>query len=328
MKKRKLKKLLKAALQQLAELRAPAQASGVALSAWLPTYRSILAQRGYSQQTLKNRGSSIKHIESLWGDKGLRTLKPHEIALQLKQLTPPSAIRVLSELRDCYQEAIANGEAEHSPAMHVKPPKHRGLRKRMTLASWQGMRTLARTSPQRWVEALLLLAIVTGQRRGDLAKMRFADVVDGHLHVEQLKKAGKPMGARVAIPLTLRMDAIGMTVGDVIEHCRGIGKPGPTLLRTSGGRPIEMSSLSVRVHEHMRAVHGPDAYARYEWPSLHEIRSLSARMYVEQGLSVEQVQTLLGHAHSEMTDLYLNDRGLTAAAWKRVVVTASEAAEA
>lgn len=322
MKKKALKRMLKDALAQIAALRAPAPVDmGPSLSSWLPTYRTIIEQRGYNPQTLKNRRGSIKHIEALWGARPLRGLKPHEVASKLKLLTPPTAIRVLSELRDLYQEAIVNGEAESSPATSVKPPKHRGLRERMTFDTWGSMRTLSQASPQRWVQALLLLALVTGQRRGDLAKMRFDDVVDGHLHVEQLKKAGKPLGARVAIPLSLRMDAIGMTVGDVIEFCQDCGKPGATMLRQANGRPIEPSSLSARFCEHIKAVLGASDPGTYRRSSLHEVRSLSARTYIAQGLTILQVQTLLGHKHSEMTDLYLNDRGLTAAEWKRVELT-------
>lgn len=158
----------------------------------------------------------------------------------------------------------------------------------------------------------------TGQRRADLAKMRFDDVVDGHLRVEQQKKAGKPVGARLAIPLTLRLRATGMTLGEVIEFCRTIGKPGDTLLRQANGRPIEMSSLSARFHELIEAVCAEDAYKKYEWPSLHEVRSLSARTYIDEGMPPSTVQTLLGHKHIDMTQVYLDDRGLTAADWKLV----------
>ncbi len=51
------------------------------------------------------------------------------------------------------------------------------------------------------------------------------------------------------------------------------------------------------------------------WPSLHEVRSLSARLYSAQGVDV---QTLLGHKYPEMTSLYTDDRGLSAKDWKRV----------
>lgn len=322
MKKRKLKKLLKQALQQLAALDAandPAPAvAGPTVAEWLVTYRSVIAERGYNPQTIKNRTTSINHIEATWGAMQLRAVRPVDISTKLKQWSPHTAVRVLGELRDVYVEAIANGAAESSPAAHVKRPKAPGLRKRLTLETWQAMLELARQGRQRWVPAMLLLALATGQRRADLAKMRFDDVVDGHLRVEQQKKAGKPVGARLAIPLSLRLDATGMTLGEVIEHCRGIGAPGDTLLRKSNGKPIEMSSLSARFRAHIVAVCGPDAYKQYEWPSLHEVRSLSARTYLAEGMEKKTVQTLLGHSDLEMTDIYLNDRGLTDGEWKQV----------
>ena len=46
-------------------------------------------------------------------------------------------------------------------------------------------------------------------------------------------------------------------------------------------------------------------------------------MYLQQGLTAEQVQTLLGHKTAEMTALYTDDRGLTAAEWKQVAVPAA-----
>jgi integrase len=144
-----------------------------------------------------------------------------------------------------------------------------------------------------------------------------------YLRVEQQKQAGKGYGARVEIPLALRLDAIGMTLGEVIDRCRACGKPGPTFLRQANGKAIEVSSLSARFLECYRAVMGeadPGAKVR---PSLHEVRSLSARCYIEQGMAPATVQTLLGHSDMEMTELYLNDRGLSSRAWKRVELAAT-----
>jgi integrase len=299
--------------------------AGQTLADWILTYRTIIGGRGYTDQTIKNRSTSLRFIEDVWGARPVRAIKPHEIAMGLKQCTPHKAGRILGELRDVFVEAIANGSAESSPAAHVKPPRAPGLRKRLTLKVWQSMLTLSKAGPQRWLVALLLLAMATGQRRGDLVKMRFDDVVDGHLRIEQQKKARKAIGARVAIPLTLRLDATGMTLGEVIEFCRGIGEPGPTLLRKAGGGAIEMSSLSARFHELIVAVLGVEAHKQFEWPSLHEVRSLSARTYITEGMSPATVQTLLGHKHAEMTALYLDDRGLTDADWKTVGAPSMEA---
>lgn len=291
------------------------------LADWLDVHDGVLLTRGYKAQTIKNRRSNLAHVRRLWGTVPVAELKPHAVASALRtfpQEKSSTAGRVLAELRDAYVEAIANGWAETNPARDIKPPRHKVMRERLEFDVWAQMRTLAQASPQRWVESLLLLGITTGQRRADLAKMRFADVVDGHLRVQQQKEAGKGYGARVEIPLTLRLDSIGMTVGDVIEHCRQSAKPGPTLLRKANGKPIEMSSLSARFCDHIKAVLGDKDPGMHRRPSLHETRSLSARTYVAQGLDPRVVQTLLGHSDIEMTELYLHDRGLSAHKWKRV----------
>ncbi len=61
----------------------------------------------------------------------------------------------------------------------------------------------------------MLLALVTGQRRSDIAKMRFSDIRDGYLHIEQSKT-----GSRIALPLALRCNAPEMTLSDVVSICR------------------------------------------------------------------------------------------------------------
>ena len=302
---------------------APAAPVGRTLADWLDVHEGILLTRGYKPQTLKNRRGNIAHVRRLWGTVAVDALKPQAVASGLRSFSKDrssTAVRVLSELRDAYTEAIAAGWAETSPARDIKPPKHKVMRERLEFGVWEQMRELAKSSPQRWVESLLLLALVIGQRRADLAKVRFTDVVDGHLRIEQQKEAGKGYGARVEIPLTLRLDCIGMTVGEVIEHCRQSGKPGDTMLRQANGRPIESSSLSARFCEHIKAVLGDADPGTHKRPSLHEVRSLSARCYVEQGIDPRTVQTLLGHSDIEMTELYLNDRGLSKNVWKRVDV--------
>ena len=296
---------------------------------WLDVHWGALQAKGYKPQTLKNRKALVDHCRRLWGARPIGEVRPHEIATGLKSFPADrssTAQRVHAEVRDAYAEAIAHDWCSFNPALPLKAPKHRVKRARLTLATWQALRTLAQAGPQRWVESMLLLALVTGQRRGDLAAMRFDHIVTGQdgqqaLRIEQQKHAGKGYGSRVEIPLSLRLDAIGMTLAEVIEHCRTSAKPGANLLRKAGGGPIEQSSLSARFHDHIVAVMPASGHQRHEWPSLHEIRSLSARLYRDQGIDV---QTLLGHKDAEMTSLYLDDRGLSRDQWKRVAPAAAE----
>lgn len=300
--------------------------AGKTLADWLSVFEGLMAERAYKPATMKNRRSNLAHVRRLWGASIISAIRPHAISAALKEFLPQrasTARRVLGELREALSEAVANGWAETNPAMHVKMPPCKVKRARLKFEVWASMRELARSGRQRWVESMLLLALVTGQRRADLAKVRFDDVVTDEtgvrcLRIEQQKEAGKGYGARVEIPLSLRLEAIDMTVGDVIEHCLASAKPGPNLLRKSGGGAIELSSLSARFHECIAAVLGEDAYDTHEWPSLHECRSLAARTYLNQGLSMAVVQVLLGHKNAEMTAIYADDRGLSSAKWKRV----------
>lgn len=309
-----LERVIKIAIQQAIT---GTQVSNISLSTWLLTYRQILSKRGYAVQTIKNRSASIKHIEVALGKRPITSIKPFEISNLLDNFSAHNATRILGELRDMYHEAVANGVAQTNPAIHIKAPKQARIRKRLALETWDLMLERSFNSSISWTPHMLLLALATGQRRGDLVKMRFDDIVDGCLRVEQQKKAGKPMGARLAIPLDIRLKATGFTLREIIEFCK-MGMPGATLLRKSNGGSLEASSLSARFHELLIGVVDKDTYRTYEHPSLHEVRSLSARTYMSEGMLPDIVQTLLGHKHEDMTKVYLDDRGLTEKEWKLV----------
>ena len=75
------------------------------------------------------------------------------------------------------------------------------VRRRLSLEEWQAIHEHAKQHLPPWVSRMLVLALVTGQRRGDLQKMRFADAYDDHLHIQQQKT-----GTLLRLPLALRLD--------------------------------------------------------------------------------------------------------------------------
>ncbi|EIF4924286.1 tyrosine-type recombinase/integrase, partial [Salmonella enterica subsp. enterica serovar Java] len=62
-------------------------------------------------------------------------------------------------------------------------------------------------------------ALVTGQRREDIVNMKFSDVVDNRLYVTQIKT-----GMKIAIPLSLTLEAPGLRLGTVIDRCRLVSR--------------------------------------------------------------------------------------------------------
>lgn len=275
---------------------------------WAVTYLETIDMRPLSESTKRNRRASLQHIVMAIGEETIGNVRPLQIGKMIRdisQKSPQCAKRALFEARDFFNEAVLAGVIHANPAAPIKPPRVQVQRRRLTLENWQAIRAWSLANQPPWVARMLDLALVTGQRRSDLSKMRFADVWDGHLHVEQFKT-----GTRLALPLALRLEVIGKSIGDVVEDCLSYASRGETMIRRKGGRSLVDASLSSRFEE---AREGAGlVWATGNPPSLHECRSLSERLYRAQGIDTK---TLLGHKHQSMTDAYNDDRGLSAGKW-------------
>lgn len=151
----------------------------------------------------------------------------------------------------------------------------------------------------------MLLAIVTGQRLGDICIMKFSDVWNDMLHIEQEKT-----GTRLAIPLSLRNEALNITLSDVISKCRDavVSKYlvhfRHSTSQASRGDQVSAKTLT-STFKKARDKSGL-TWEEGTAPTFHEQRSLSERLYREQGIDT---QKLLGHKTMKMTDRYNDDRG-------------------
>jgi integrase len=275
---------------------------------WAVIYRQIVDGRPIGDKTKANRRGALTHVLAGLGTRTISSVRPHEVSAMIQKigaLHPQTAKRVLFEVADLFNEAMNYGWVDRNPAISVKAPLARVQRKRLTLEHWQSIRGHAVEHMPPWVARMMTLALVTGQRRSDLVKMRFDDVWDDHLHIEQSKT-----GTRLALPLALQLDALGTTLADAIEDCRGYSVGTEFMLRKHNGERLVDASLSARFEEAREAVL-PSATGIPA--SLHECRSLSERLYRAQGINT---MTLLGHKHQSMTDVYNDDRGLSKGQWK------------
>ncbi len=72
------------------------------------------------------------------------------------------------------------------------------------------------TKQHRYMGNAMLLALITGQRLGDIiSAMKFSDIWDDHLHIIQEKT-----GTKLAIPLSLRSEQLNMSLREVVARCR------------------------------------------------------------------------------------------------------------
>jgi len=280
------------------------------LGQWAGVYERIVDGLPITDKTKANRMCSMGHVlRGLGRDRIISGIRPHDVSVFIASVHkdhPPLAKRLLIETKATFCGALDYGWLDRNPAQQVKAQQVTVRRNRLTLEQWTAIHGHAAAHMPGWVSRMMVLALVTGQRRSDLVKMRFADVWDGHLHIEQAKT-----GAKLALPLALRLDAIDMSIGEAIEACRGYAKGSEYLLRKSTGKRPGDASLSARFEEAREAsIALPKSGAP---TSLHECRSLAERLYRAQGINT---MVLLGHKHQAMTDMYHDDRGLTKGEWK------------
>lgn len=276
---------------------------------WLVVYRQILVTRQLSPKTTANRENSLRYLSEAIGRRSIGGVRPHEIAAKVQAIHavyPSTARKLMVDARDVFSEAVNYGWIDRNPAAGLKSPRAPVSRQRLTLEQWRAIHQVAIERLPPWVSRMLVLALVTGQRRSDLQAMAFDDVWDDRLHIVQVKT-----GARLALPLDLRLEAIGWSLREVIDDCLAYASRGSTLLRKASGGALSLASLSSRFEAARDlAVGVVDGYGA---PSLHECRSLAERLYRKQGIDTRR---LLGHKHQAMTDVYNDDRGLTSSAWE------------
>src|SRR5690606_28435504 len=117
-----------------------------------------------------------------------------------------------SLLRDMFAEAIAAGWVDSSPVEVTRAARVKVKRARLTLELWQAIYAESR---QPWLKRSMELALLTGQRRNDIAAMLLRDVVHGHLQIVQAKT-----GQRLRISTSGRLDASGLDPATVSRRCR------------------------------------------------------------------------------------------------------------
>ncbi len=219
---------------------------------------------------------------------------------------PRMAQVIRSVLIDIFKEAQHFGEVApgYNPALATKQPRRRINRQRLSLEEWQKIFDIA-DSTHRYMGNAMLLALVTGQRLGDISNMKFTDVWDDHLHVIQEKT-----GAKLAIPLSLKLNAINWSLRDVVARCRDYAVS-PYLVHffratsmAERGAPVKSNTITMNFSKARDK-------ADIEWgngtpATFHEQRSLAERLYEAQGIDT---QKLLGHKSPKQTARYHDDRG-------------------
>lgn len=274
---------------------------------WADEYR---ARFKGAENTRRSAEVYLRRAIAAWGEKPIDQVTTRGVAAVLEAYTAEGKHRTAqacrARLHDFFRAAEAAGwiERGHNPADVVRTERATVRRARLTLDDYRAIHAAA-AQLDPWIQRSMELALVTAQRREDLAELRFADYADGYLHITQRKT-----GNRVRIPAGLTLDAMGWSVDSIMRACRDAVLSHWVIHHT---RPRTKSRPGDKVHKDTVSRGFAKARARsgLTWPdqqppTLHEVRSLAARLYGDQGVNA---QALLGHKDARTTAIYTDVRG-------------------
>jgi len=268
------------------------------LNDWLVTYEKELERRKLATKTIESYDRFLRTIKESIGSVPIEEIDTKVLSDFLAPWRDDGKAtmhnRIRNFMKDVFGTAIAHGVIKTNPIEYIKTEKVTVARARLSLEQFV---MICNSTPELypWAKPCFELALLTGQRIGDIQAMKWADIRDDKIYIIQQKT-----GSRVAIDVNHGLKSLGKTIKDVLAELKPLKDKSDHVIPVSGGRDkISRAFLKSRSTTKLKWEGTP--------PSFHEIRSLSARLYKEENDS-EFSQRLLGHKNSAMTDRYTDTR--------------------
>lgn len=199
---------------------------------------------------------------------------------EVAEETPGKANMLVAVMRVLFKFAMRRDYRTDNPAVGIKPLKG-GEHRSWTDAELEQFR-------ERWKRGTMErmafdLALYTGQRKGDLCRMTWADVKDGGFHVAQ-EKTGEKVWIKCHTDLAGELERAPRT------HA--------VVLATSTGRAFSTTYLGAWFATAIDAAGLPSACV------LHGLRKAAARRLAEAGCTDREIMAITGHRSLAMVSHY------------------------
>ncbi|RNF34085.1 tyrosine-type recombinase/integrase [Paracoccus methylarcula] len=232
--------------------------------------------------TRKSYGRHFKYLEDVAGNidpATLRTAHIYEMRDALRD-TPTDANRKIGVLSTLLNYGRRIGWVERNVAEKIEKLKgKKPEREPWPTDKIKAFRKAAAPLPRLIFEMLL----GTGQRIGDVLKMRWSDIEDGGIWVRQQKT-----GHGIFVPLT---DALAGAIDKTTRD-------GDTIIAQPNGKPVSYSFAHKLVMD-VRVKIGAEAW------DIHSLRhSAAAEIASLPGMTIEHVMAITGHTSEQMARHY------------------------
>lgn len=272
-----------------------------------------------TESTLANYEQVIRlYLKPNLGAVELKALRPDQVtdmlhALEAAGLSARTRQLARAVLRRALRRAETLGMVARNVAALTEPPKQGDHKTDDMLSAEEVQRVLAAAAKDRNLGALAVVTLSLGLRKGEALALRWPDVdlEAGELTVRHTIKFPKGGGWELAVPKTeagVRTIPLPATVLDALqEHRRrqlerqlaapiwdGTG----FVFTTSGGTPIHQRNASRWWYALLKEAGVPRR-------RMYASRHTAATLLLEQGVPLEVVSAILGHASLSITaDIY------------------------
>lgn len=249
-------------------------------------YRANAAFKNLAPSTRQDYDNRLKLICSLWGNQPITAIqRKHVMALQDRFTDKPAtADRMVTVLRVLLAFAVKREMRTDNPAVGIgklrKPSQVEGHK---LWPDW-AIEKFRSVHDGNMMGMALTLGLYTGQREGDVLRMRWSDIKAGYITVKQ---------GKTGTVLELRLHR------NLVAALEGTEKRGPFILTTERARPFTASNFRHHFAKAVKAAGlGGLGY------SFHGLRYTAAVTLADLGLSTHQIAAVTGHKSLAMIAKY------------------------
>jgi integrase len=252
-----------------------------------------------------------KHVHPVLGTRGLAKVKPAEIESLLANMqrsgrSSSVGRKVYNILHVAFAKADRWGIIRQNPASLIDRPP--GAGPRMAVLSTEQVGALLKAGAEDGIHALLLLAVSTGMRQGEIFGLRWEDVklpagvieISKTLSTKDRSLAPtKTEGSRRLIHLSVATIAALRAHQKAQRTGEAVSSAAHFVFCNTIGRPIQNNNFMKRIFKPL--------LVRAKLPNIrfHDLRHTAATLLLSNGTNIKIIQQMLGHTSAKTTlDVY------------------------
>ena len=240
--------------------------------------------------TISNETTALDRLKKVFGEMTPRDIKPTiiyqymEKRAMLNGKTQANYEKIV--LSNLFNSAIRWGVTDLNPCKQVKKISIKANEKHSHYLTDEEF-TLLRSNASPFIQSVMDIAYLTGLRKGDILKIKFADIRENELHVDT-QKTKKKMVFQIEGDLE-----------DVIKRAKALRRPvfSPFLFCARTGKPMSRNNFDNQWQELKKKCKLENADIHF-----HDTRAKAITDADRQGFNA---QLMAGHATRGMTDHYI-----------------------